>query len=418
MLVAKIQVSSVIANVVYRKTIPSGVIGAQIEIVYAEDIWKGLRKTVVFRGAVTKDVITDDDVVTIPAEVASKPNVVLYVGVYGVDLGGKLAIPTLWANLGAILDATDPSGDTTTDPLLPVWAQLRAMIGDLDDLNTTAKENLVVAVNEAITMGGGEVDPAEIRRIVDEYLAANPPQVTETDPTVPAWAKQPQKPTYTAKDVHAMPDNTVIPVVDATLKNYGEAADAKATGSALSQLKNDLADKLDKPTTAPEVGKILKVTSVNDDGTFSCEWADESGGASTEYELVESVTLLEDSVFYRDKDTNGNKYNFNTLVALIKVPKLSSSPSNRRISFDNVGGFSVITPLGSASYETMYLFVADRNVARRICYCIKYEHGADANGGIVIGSRYGMENNEPIKAISLGNAVPAGTKISIWGISV
>ena len=35
---------------------------------------------------------------------------------------------------------------------------------------------------------------------------------TETDPTVPAWAKQPTKPTYTAQEVGALPDNTVIPV--------------------------------------------------------------------------------------------------------------------------------------------------------------------------------------------------------------
>lgn len=35
---------------------------------------------------------------------------------------------------------------------------------------------------------------------------------TETDPTVPAWAKQATKPTYTAQEVGALPDNTVIPV--------------------------------------------------------------------------------------------------------------------------------------------------------------------------------------------------------------
>ena len=34
---------------------------------------------------------------------------------------------------------------------------------------------------------------------------------TETDPTVPAWAKAAQKPTYTASEVGAMPANTTIP---------------------------------------------------------------------------------------------------------------------------------------------------------------------------------------------------------------
>ena len=34
---------------------------------------------------------------------------------------------------------------------------------------------------------------------------------TETDPTVPDWAKQPAKPTYTASEVGALPDTTSIP---------------------------------------------------------------------------------------------------------------------------------------------------------------------------------------------------------------
>ena len=49
------------------------------------------------------------------------------------------------------------------------------------------------------------VDPAEIRNAVIEYLTKNPPKVTESDPTVPAWAKQSQKPKYTAAEVGAQP---------------------------------------------------------------------------------------------------------------------------------------------------------------------------------------------------------------------
>lgn len=43
--------------------------------------------------------------------------------------------------------------------------------------------------------------------------------VTETDPTVPSWAKQPSKPTYTAAEVGALPDTTVIPTVPSALPN-------------------------------------------------------------------------------------------------------------------------------------------------------------------------------------------------------
>ena len=43
---------------------------------------------------------------------------------------------------------------------------------------------------------------------------------TETDPTVPAWAKAANPPTYTAADVGALPDTTVIPTVPSTLSAF------------------------------------------------------------------------------------------------------------------------------------------------------------------------------------------------------
>lgn len=45
---------------------------------------------------------------------------------------------------------------------------------------------------------------------------------TETDPTVPAWAKTAQKPSYTASEVGALPSNTHIPSTTAELTNDAE----------------------------------------------------------------------------------------------------------------------------------------------------------------------------------------------------
>lgn len=42
---------------------------------------------------------------------------------------------------------------------------------------------------------------------------------TETDPTVPSWAKQPTKPTYTAQEVGALPADTPIPTKTSDLNN-------------------------------------------------------------------------------------------------------------------------------------------------------------------------------------------------------
>ena len=43
---------------------------------------------------------------------------------------------------------------------------------------------------------------------------------TETDPTVPAWAKAATKPTYTASEVGALPANTVIPTVPTNVSAF------------------------------------------------------------------------------------------------------------------------------------------------------------------------------------------------------
>ena len=47
-----------------------------------------------------------------------------------------------------------PSGDPSTEPESPVWQQILTMMGNLQNLNTKAKENLVAAINEAAQSGG------------------------------------------------------------------------------------------------------------------------------------------------------------------------------------------------------------------------------------------------------------------------
>lgn len=174
--IAKIQVSGVNAQTVSCEVIPAGIIGATVAFEYTDAMWAGLTKTVVFKGCCTKDILNAGASVTVPAKVVAKPGTRIQVGVYGVDAEGNIAIPTLWASLGVTKDATDPSGDESTDPSLPIWAQIQAIVGDLDSLNTEDKGNLVAAINEALTKGGGTVDEAEIQRIVAEYLTANPPE--------------------------------------------------------------------------------------------------------------------------------------------------------------------------------------------------------------------------------------------------
>lgn len=127
-----------------------------VEFVFSPD-WDGLTKTAVFsNGKATVDVLAanwDGDTVPVPHEVLAVPGRHARVGVYGADESG-VVLPTVWVSLGKVQPGADPSGDETADPSLPVWAQLQKQIGDLDDLQTYNKGNLVDAINEARSSGG------------------------------------------------------------------------------------------------------------------------------------------------------------------------------------------------------------------------------------------------------------------------
>ena len=127
-----------------------------VEFVFSDD-WDGLTKTAVFsNGKTTVDVLAanwDGDTVPVPHEVLAVPGRHARVGVYGADESG-VVLPTVWVSLGKVQPSADPSGDASADPSLPVWAQLQKQIGDLDDLQTYNKGNLVDAINEARSSGG------------------------------------------------------------------------------------------------------------------------------------------------------------------------------------------------------------------------------------------------------------------------
>ena len=127
-----------------------------VQFVFSPE-WDGLTKTAVFsNGKTTVDVLAanwDGDTVHIPHEVLAVPGRHARVGVYGADESG-VVLPTVWVSLGKVQPGADPSGDASADPSLPVWAQLQSQIGDLDDLQTYNKGNLVDAINEARSSGG------------------------------------------------------------------------------------------------------------------------------------------------------------------------------------------------------------------------------------------------------------------------
>ena len=102
------------------------------------------------------------------------------------------------SSLGAITAETDPvflasPAHGITEQDITAWNRKSDFSGSYDDLTDkptipTVPTNVSAFTNDA------------------HYLTQ------ETDPTVPAWAKAPSKPTYTASEVGALPDTYVAPV--------------------------------------------------------------------------------------------------------------------------------------------------------------------------------------------------------------
>jgi len=111
--------------------------------------------------------------------------------------------------------------------------------------------------------------------ISDEEVLAHEYQNTETDPTVPSWAKAAQKPSYTASEVGALPDSTQIPSKTSDLQNDSGFLTAETDPTVPSWAK-----AAQKPSyTAQEVGALPDDTPIpskvsdlqNDSGFLTAE---------------------------------------------------------------------------------------------------------------------------------------------------
>lgn len=145
----------------------SGMVGIPVTIV-CDGAWDGLTKALVCRaGSIVKTILNVRGTATVAHE-CMIANATLQIGIEGRNADGTLVIPTVWARCGLICSGANAEADPSTDPTLPVWAQIESKIGSLDNLNTQAKENIVAAINEAARTGGG-AGSMELR-VADGYV--------------------------------------------------------------------------------------------------------------------------------------------------------------------------------------------------------------------------------------------------------
>ena len=111
---------------------------------------------------------------------------------------------------------------------------------------------------EATDQGGG-VSDEKIAEAVGTYMEAHP--IEESDPTVPQWAKQPEKPTYTALEVGADASGTAVAKVSEHNTASNAHNDIRLLVQGLTERLNALADSDD--TTLDQMSEVVAYIKSN-----------------------------------------------------------------------------------------------------------------------------------------------------------
>ena len=155
------------------------------------------------------------------------------------------------------------------DTFAAILKTVNGIAEDKVDIPVPAKVGQVLAVSEvdeegkptefeAKDMSGGASEE-EIRQAVEDYLIENP--LDETDPTVPNWAKNPEKPSYTAEEVGADASGTAVAKVSEHNTASNAHNDIRLLVQGLTERLNALADSDD--TTLDQMSEVVAYIKSN-----------------------------------------------------------------------------------------------------------------------------------------------------------
>lgn len=171
-------------------------------------------------GEKTVTAIGDATSVSIPDECLEKTG---NLQVYYFGHTGESDGETIYTFTIPVLKRPEPSDVIPTPEQQDVITQTIAVLQTESDKAKTAAIKAKASAQKA-EEAAASIDEEMIEKAVSDYLDDHPITVTEEDPTVPAWAKQADKPTYTAQEVGAIGISELPNAIDTAL------AQAKASG--------------------------------------------------------------------------------------------------------------------------------------------------------------------------------------------
>lgn len=139
-----------------------------------------------------------------------------------------------------------------TDPTVPQWAKsptkpsyTASEVGAVPTSRTVngkaLSTNITLNASDVGALPSSTVVPNRTSQLTNDsgFITGSQVPSNETDPTVPSWAKAPTKPTYTASEVGALPDTTVIPSATSQLTNDSGFITSADVPTKTSDLTND-----------------------------------------------------------------------------------------------------------------------------------------------------------------------------------
>lgn len=189
----------------------------------------------------------------------------------------------------------------------PATGNAKETIDTDKEIEETHADVILDLISRVDTLEKEPISEEQIEKSVKSYLEKNP--IEETDPTVPAWAKEEEKPTYTAEEVGALPSTTVIPskLSELTADDEHETVtkEEKQAWNAKSDFSGEYRDLKGKPEFAEWVLQSRKPTYT----------ASEVGALPSTTEIPKNLSDLQDDSEHRivtdtEKQSWNNKSNF------------------------------------------------------------------------------------------------------------
>ena len=329
---------------------------------------------------------------------AEIPNILLTmagtINVYVYPADRTVFATALW-----VMAREKPDDYVYTETEVLSWRTLDEKIGDLAELTTTVRENLVAAINEAATKGIASI----YMRVAEGYIEYSGDGVNWKQLIAVAELKG---------DKGDPGSGTTVDIVTPTAESTDtQAASAKAVWDMLGGGGGTGTD-ISLGVTGASVGEIIKVKAVDDSGKPTAWEAAELG-----MRLIRAITLAEqtDRVDITT-DENGNTFSLNEVYCSVNAQ--SYTDTNERYYFLPNGRWNSRDPYITSSNTSSKLSDSWKNQMN--FHCVYASGYIMAEQLPISGTNNNLNsrvegNMSPITKISVAGKIAVGCTIVVWG---